>query len=350
MSAKQVLPIIWENNTLKLIDQRQLPHKKIYQSINSLEGCHNGIKDMVVRGAPCIGFTALFAMALWSQNNQEYSKDDLNQACDYLISARPTAVNLEYEVRRVQVILQKALDENSTKEVYKKIIKFAQDEMNEAYEKNLLMAKYALDELTEIYGPSKLRILTHCNTGTLACGTLGTALGVISHLHTNQLIEKVWVDETRPYLQGSRLTSYELKCEGIPHEIVVEGAASLLMGGAKVDAIFVGADRIAANRDTANKVGTCNLAIIANYFQIPFYVVAPLSSFDLNTDQGSNIEIELRDPNEILKIQDKQIAPNGVTAFNPSFDITPSELIKGVICEKGIYRHGNNLTEVLDHS
>ena len=305
---------------------------------------------MVVRGAPCIGFTAIFGMALWLAEieDNQINEESLYQACEFLKSARPTAVNLEFEIERCQRLIKENLDKGQ-RTLFDMIVNFGQEEMQRAEQVNLTMAKIAADELSEIYGPqTKLRILTHCNTGTLACGTLGTALGVISYLKANDRIEKVYVDETRPYLQGSRLTSFELKCEDIPHQIVVEGAASYLMSQGLVDAIFVGADRIAANRDTANKVGTCNLAIIADRYQIPFYVVAPTSSIDLSIESGREIEVELRPEEEILMYKEHVIAPKGASAFNPSFDITPSDVIKGVICEKGLCRKDQDLKGMIE--
>ena len=198
------------------------------------------------------------------------------------------------------------------------------------------MANNIIEHLTKTTGDRKLRVLTHCNTGYLACGSIGTALGVIQVLSEKKLIEKVWVDETRPYLQGSRLTAYELNNLGIEHNVVVEGAASYLMKNNLVDAIFVGADRIVANGDTANKVGTSNLSILAKHYNIPFYVVAPSSSFDLSISSGEKIEIEMRPEEEILEYKDLRIAPKTSQALNPSFDISDGQLITGIASELGI--------------
>ena len=198
------------------------------------------------------------------------------------------------------------------------------------------MAIIAEKELDETLGKKEYRILTHCNTGFLACGSIGTALGVVQHLGEKNRIEMTWVDETRPYLQGSRLTAFELTKLGVPHKVVVEGAASYLMKNGLVDAIFVGADRIVQNGDTANKVGTSNLSIIAKHYNIPFYVVAPSSTFDLESEEGKNIEIELRDEKEILNFKEYRIAPNESSALNPSFDITDGLLITGIISELGM--------------
>jgi len=221
--------------------------------------------------------------------------------------------------------------------LYPKLVKHAQNEMDEAYSKNLKMAEFAEVELEKKYGNKPLNIMTICNTGVLACGVLGTALGVIVNLHRKNKLRHVYASETRPYLQGSRLTSFELIQDGISHEIVVEGAASYLMKNKLVDAIFAGADRIVANGDTANKIGTSSLSIIAKYYGIPFYIVAPTSSFDLRSQTGNDIEIELRDPNEILKYKEYSIAHHKAHALNPSFDVTDHQCITGIISENGVW-------------
>lgn len=331
---KNFLPIQFRESKLHLLDQRKLPNEELFVICNNIEETHHAIRDMVVRGAPCIGFTAIYGIALWLKNNV-YEKKKFIEACDFLISARPTAVNLEYEVQKVKEMVLKVEDKTN---VFKFLVDHANKEIEFSESKNLQMAKFAADELERRYSNKKLKLLTHCNTGFLACGSLGTALGVIEYLNQLGRIEKVWVDETRPYLQGSRLTSYELTKLNIPHEIVVEGAATFLMENQMVDAIFVGADRIVSNGDTANKIGTANLSIISKYFKVPMYTVAPLSSFDFNSSSGKSIEIELRNENEILEMGNHRIAPIAAKAFNPSFDITRGENLEGIICEKGLFR------------
>lgn len=180
--------------------------------------------------------------------------------------------------------------------------------------------------------------MTICNTGYLACGPLGTALGVASHLHQQSKLESVFACETRPYLQGARLTCFELAKQGIQHRLVVEGAVAHVLKTQQIDAIFAGADRIAANGDTANKIGTCTLAIVADYYKVPFYIVAPTSSFDPEAKSGADIPIELRPESEITQFKGTQVAPIETNAFNPSFDVTPHQLIKGIFCEKGLLR------------
>jgi len=330
----EIVPIVFSDNAMTLIDQRKIPTSEEYIKILDIESCHWAIKEMVVRGAPCIGFTAIYGMALWAKNNKNINCEELELAANYLKSARPTAVNLEFEIDRCVQLARKLIDKNKCSEIYKKLISFGDEQMILGHKNNLKMAKLANVELTRLFGSRKLRLMTHCNTGTLACGTLGTALGVISNRAHLGGVEKVWVDETRPYMQGSRLTSFELLKEQIPHQIVVEGAASHLMREGLVDAIFVGADRITLNGDTANKIGTSTLAIVAQHYSVPFYVVAPTSSFDFNCYTGKDINIELRDEDEILNYKDRMIAAKEARALNPSFDITPNHLITGIICEQ----------------
>jgi methylthioribose-1-phosphate isomerase len=199
------------------------------------------------------------------------------------------------------------------------------------------MAESLKNFIIKKFPKKKYKVLTHCNTGFLACGSIGTALGVIELMAKENLVEKVWVDETRPYLQGSRLTAFELGKLNIDHEIVVEGAASLLMQKGMVDFVVVGADRIVSNGDTANKIGTSNLAVICQFYKIPFFVVAPLSSFDLSMKSGDEIKIELRSPTEITELKTIAISPSQSKAYNPSFDISKGELITAISCEKGVY-------------
>jgi methylthioribose-1-phosphate isomerase len=326
-----IKPLIWENNVLKLIDQRKLPLTEVYVDVTNLEECFDSIKDMVVRGAPLIGFTALWGMVLDIKNNPSYKFDDIKKSADYLKSARPTAVNLAYEVDRAVKLAEDSL------ETYEQRLRvFAQDQMDLLFEHNLAMAKIAEKDLKEKFGDKKLRLMTLCNTGALACGPMGTALGVISHLASQGKIEMVYASETRPYLQGGRLTAYELCKEKIPHKITVEGAFSYILESNLVDAIFIGADRIVKNGDTANKIGSSTLAIVAKYYGVPFYVVAPTSSFDLNSSTGDEIEIELRPEEEILNALSSRIAPKESHALNPSFDVTRAKNITGIICEKGL--------------
>lgn len=330
-------PIIWKDHKLYLLDQRHLPQQETFVEITDLAGCATAIKDMVVRGAPCIGFTAIFGMALWVKNQNSFSLEACRKACDEMIAARPTAVNLSFEVNRCFEIMKSSLASSESKEdLYLKLVSFGDLQIKESHQKNTAMAKIGFEELKKKVGEKKWNLMTHCNTGFLACGSLGTALGVISYANSQGKVEHVYADETRPYMQGTRLTAFELSKEKIPYSIVVEGAASYLLSHGKVDAIFVGADRIAANGDTANKVGTATLAIVAKHYKIPFYVVAPVSSFDVSIPDGKHIEIEMRAHSEITEFRGHRVAPEGAISVNPSFDVTDHAFITGIICEKGL--------------
>ena len=329
-------PIIWKDDKLLLLDQRLLPQNETFVEVTDLKGCATAITDMVVRGAPCIGFTAIYGMALWVKTQSALTLENCREACDEMINARPTAVNLSFEVNRCFEIMKSYIQEGRpSQDLYKRLVEFGDTQILESHEKNTKMAEIGIQELVNKIGDKKWRLMTHCNTGFLACGSLGTALGVISHANKLGKVEYVLADETRPYLQGSRLTAFELTKENIPFSIVVEGAASYLMANQKVDAIFVGADRIAANGDTANKVGTSTLAIVAKHYNIPFYVVAPVSSFDTSIPDGKHIEIEMRPMTEITELKGIQLAPAGAKSINPSFDVTDHQFITGIICEKG---------------
>jgi methylthioribose-1-phosphate isomerase len=334
---KDYLPIKFKDHELYLLDQRVLPHEEIFVRNKTIEDVHDSIKNMVVRGAPSIGFTAIFGLAIWIKANPDFTLDQLRKAGKYLKSSRPTAVNLAFEVDRSIEYVAK-LQSEEVYDIYSEVVNYGNQQLENSQATNLKMAKAAKKELEEVLNKKSYSLMTHCNTGFLACGSMGTALGVIEYLGEISLVKNVYVDETRPYLQGSRLTSYELTKLKINHEIVVEGAASFLMSQGKVDAIFVGADRIASNGDTANKIGTFNLAIIAKNFNVPFYVVAPLSSFDPKIKTGKEIEIELRPEEEILNFGEHKIAPRGAHAYNPSFDVTANEFITGIICEKGVLK------------
>lgn len=329
-------PIIWKDEKLFLLDQRGLPQAETFVVATDLKTTAAAIKDMVVRGAPCIGFTAIFGMALWVKSQERLTEESCRKACDEMINARPTAVNLSFEVNRCFQIMKSHIAEGkSTSQLYQALVEFGKLQIKESHDKNTAMAQIGFQELLKKFGDKKWRLMTHCNTGFLACGSLGTALGVISYAHKQGKVEYVLADETRPYMQGTRLTAFELAKENIPYSIVVEGAASYLLSHNKVDAIFVGADRIAANGDTANKIGTSTLAIVAKHYNVPFYVVAPVSSFDISIPDGKHIEIEMRAISEITELKGVKLAPDGAEAINPSFDVTDHAFITGIICEKG---------------
>lgn len=340
MSDVKLCPLSWEGEKLVLLDQRKLPSEVSYVHCFDLLDCYKAIETMVVRGAPLIGFTAIFGLALWLKNNPHKSFNEFLSAARALSRARPTAINLVYEIERILSWTEKSFTQQ---ELWKEVARDALEQMSLLEQSNRQMA-CAAEKALESLGLSSYRLMTLCNTGFLACGTLGTALGVITHLHEKGRLTHVYASETRPYFQGLRLTGFELQTLKIPHSIVVEGAASYLMREKLVDAIFVGADRIVANGDTANKIGTASLAAVAKYYNVPFYVVAPTSSFDLSLNSGGEIPIELRDPEEILSFKGERLAAPGCQALNPSFDVTSADLIAGIFCEKGLISPVNSQT------
>lgn len=325
-------PLLFEKGKLQFLDQRILPLEEKYFDAFTHEDCFVAIRDMIVRGAPLIGFVGIWGMALYAKNNPKATIEQFTRCAEYLKSARPTAVNLAFEVDKALAMLT---SRTHMTEAYDLFTKLALNEMDALYNKNLKMAQIADQELKKLYGDRELNVMTICNTGVLACGVLGTALGVISHLNSQKRIKKVFACETRPYLQGLRLTSFELLKEGINHDVVVEGAMSYILKNQKIDAIFVGADRIVANGDTANKIGTSTLSIVAKNYGVPFYVVAPISSFDTHMKTGDEIHIEMRPKEEITEIKGVKIAHPEITVCNPSFDVTDHQFITKIICENG---------------
>jgi len=302
----KVEPIRWKGKSLELLDQRLLPEKKKYVTCRTAEQVAKAIKDMVVRGAPAIGCAAAFGVVLSKGTRKAY---------DVLAKSRPTAVNLFWALER----MKKAKDlEAEAKAI------FAED----------LAANRAMGELGSTLIPERARVMTHCNTGALATAGYGTALGVIRSSKNKHI--SVIANETRPYLQGARLTAWELLQEGIPCTLITDSMAGHLMSRGEVDVVVVGADRIAANGDVANKIGTYPLAVLARRHGVPFYVVAPLSTFDLKISSGKEIPIEERPADEVTGYRGKRWAPKGVAVRNPAFDVTPAELISGIVCEKGV--------------
>jgi methylthioribose-1-phosphate isomerase len=339
---------------LLLLDQRLLPHQENWIEINSMEEVCSAIKEMVVRGAPAISFTGLYGLILFCHSNAGTENngnnivdwDEFLNAALKIKKSRSTAVNLAFEIEKcVEHILKlygaKSLLSVDTLSI--ELLKWTKKQISDLDSNNKYMSKLMFKELLLIKEKNKfkedrsLKLMTHCNTGELACGTWGTALGAIKYGYEKSLVDFVWVNETRPYFQGSRLTSFELLNDKIPHNIVVEGSASYLMENKMVDAVLVGADRIFRNGDTINKIGTSSLAIIANYYKVPFFVLAPISSFDFNDRDQHSEKIELRDDKEILTYKEHLIASQNAKAFNPSFDITRKNLIDAIITEKGVY-------------
>ncbi len=330
------------DQVLLVIDQRALPDTLIELPVKSGHDGARVIRDMAVRGAPAIGQVAALSLALsgWLARNAppNVRRQLVQSAARSLNESRPTAINLGWAIRRVMARFE-ALDaaEASGPDMAAAMRHEAEQIVAEATDDHGRLADAGLAILPDV-GARELRLLTHCNTGPLACGQFGTALGVIQAAHHAERALHVWVDETRPYLQGARLTAWELAQAGVPHTLIPDVAAGSLMASGEVDAILVGADRIAANGDTANKVGTYSLAVLAKHHGIPFYVCAPLSSVDLSTPDGAAIPIEERPAEEVTTIRGVRIAPVGTAVRNPSFDVTPAALITALVTEEGVLR------------
>jgi methylthioribose-1-phosphate isomerase len=303
-----VEPIRWKGDALELLDQRELPEKTVYVTCRSAAEVAAAIRDMVVRGAPAIGCAAAFGVVLDKGSEKSFQ---------VLAASRPTAVNLFWALER----MRKAKDLKSEAEAI-----FAED----------LAGNRAMGKLGAELIPDRARVMTHCNAGALATAGYGTALGVIRSAKSK--IVSVIACETRPYLQGARLTAWEMVQEGIPCTLITDSMAGHLLSRGEVDVIVVGADRIAANGDVANKIGTYALAVLARRHDIPFYVAAPLSTFDASIPDGSHIPIEERPAAEVTGYRGLRWAPQDVKVRNPAFDVTPAELISGLITEVGVVR------------
>lgn len=340
--------IEFKDNTLLLLDQRKLPVETGIFECNTYEDVDFAIKDMVVRGAPAIGAAAAYGVVLAARQfmeDRESFLDKMEKALSVLNNSRPTAVNLMWAVRR----MKKVLEENKSRDVsyiYDRLKAEADAIFREDFDTNKKMAKIG----NEIV-PQKATILTHCNTGALATTGYGTALGVVREAFYSGKDIFVYADETRPRLQGARLTAWELMQEGIPSKLIADSVAATLIRDGKIDLILVGADRIAQNGDTANKIGTFMLSTVAKVYGVPFYIVAPTSTIDFEIESGRKIKIEERSADEVTCIGDVRIAPEGMDVFNPAFDVTPHENITGIITEKGILREPfkDNISNLKHH-
>jgi len=300
------------------------------------------IREMIVRGAPAIGQVAAIGLAISAENQRDgrpYArKATIRGSANALINARPTAVNARWAVERVMARFTEVGELSEDGDAIADAMRAEADAIvYEATTDHGRLAGFGLDVLPTPEG-RPVRILTHCNTGPLACGQYGTALGVVQAAHHAGREVHVLVDETRPYLQGARLTTWELAQAGVPHSLLPDVAAGHLMAGGEVDIVLVGADRVAANGDTANKVGTYALAVLATRHGIPFYVCVPTNSVDLATPDGSAIPIEERGAHEVLEVRGVRVAPAGTEVRNPAFDVTPAELITGFVTEEGLVR------------
>ena len=334
MSGSGIATLEWSGKGIRLLDQTLLPFEERIIECTSLEMLRDAIARIAVRGAPALGVAAAYGMALAAQISPAKTAKslhrDLRVAGRYLIGTRPTAVNIAWAVERIERRVSVETDPTVLRACVLEEARAIEEEDQEACAS---MGRHGAELI-----PKKARILTHCNTGHLCSTGIGTAQGVIETAHRQGKGVQVWVDETRPLLQGARLTAWELQRLGIPMTLVPDNSAASLMAGGEVDLVITGADRIAANGDSANKVGTCGLAVLAKHFDIPFYIAAPLSTIDFSVRSGRDIQIEERDPSEVTAPMGVEFAPTGTRARNAAFDVTPGSLIAAVITEHGVVR------------
>jgi methylthioribose-1-phosphate isomerase len=337
-------PVIWQEDRVLLIDQTRLPNEYAVVEIRSAEEMAKAIITMIVRGAPAIGVAAAYglylgATAIQTEQVPQFLQQ-LTTVAQRLRETRPTAVNLFWAIARMLETAHQT--PSSVVEIQQQLLVTAQAIQSEDLQTCQAIGANGLAILPE--NPNKLRILTHCNAGALATAGYGTALGVIRSAWTAGRLAQVYADETRPRLQGAKLTAWECVQEGIPVTVITDNMAAHCMKLGLIDVVIVGADRIAANGDAANKIGTYGLAVISKAHDVPFYVAAPLSTIDFELNSGDQIPIEERDPVEIYKVGTTQICPEGVSYYNPAFDVTPAQLIAGIITEKGTFKPENLFT------
>ena len=330
----------WTSEGVRMLDQRILPNEEKYLILRSYEEVADAIKKMVVRGAPAIGVSAAMGLALGAAQSVGTSVADLEYDFDFMCkvmeATRPTAVNLFWAVERMRGVIAKAKSEGvrDVEDIKQRLTDEALLIYNEDIEANRAIGLFGGELI-----PDGATVLTHCNAGALAtAGDYGTALGVVrGAIHAGKKVAVI-ADETRPFLQGARLTAWELAKDDIPVTVITDNMAGHIMKQGKIDCVVVGADRIAANGDTANKIGTYMVAVLAKQHNIPFYVAAPLSTVDLSTTTGDDIPIEQRDPKEVTHLRDYQLTPDGVGVQNYAFDVTPNELIAAIITDRGVAR------------
>lgn len=336
MSKSPVYPVIWNEDRVLLIDQTQLPAKYAIVEISRYEDMAEAIKTMIVRGAPAIGVAAAYGMYLGAREIQTEERDaflsQLEDVAQVLRLTRPTAVNLFWAIARMLKTAYETI--GSVEHLKALLLKTAQAIQIEDLQTCQAIGDRGLEVLPT--NPQQLCLLTYCNAGALATAGYGTALGVVRSAWREGRLARVYASETRPRQQGAKLTSWECVHEGIPVTVITDSMAAHCMNRGMIDAVVVGADRIAANGDTANKIGTYSLAIVAQAHNIPFYVAAPLSTIDFDLSNGMQIPIEERHPSEIYQIGEMLVCPPGVEFYNPAFDVTPARLITGIITEKGV--------------
>jgi methylthioribose-1-phosphate isomerase len=326
----------WTDQGVRFIDQTKLPMEEVYVNCTTYEQVADVIRDMVVRGAPAIGVAAAMGIALGVQNSTADNggdlKHDFDQICEVIGKTRPTAVNLFWAIRRMQEKFE-TLRVRPVPQIKQSLVEEAKRMHAEDIAANQAMGLHGATLM-----PASGGVLTHCNAGALATCGYGTALGVIRAAFEQGKKIHVYADETRPFLQGSRLTAWELMKDRIPTTVISDNMSGAMMKQGKIQAIVVGADRIAANGDVANKIGTYTVAVLAKEHNIPFYVAAPISTVDLETPDGSKIPIEQRNPREVTHIAGRQMVPDGVSIENPAFDVTPAKYVTAIVTERGIAR------------
>lgn len=327
--------IEWQQGQLILLDQRLLPSTVEFLSIHHVEGAYDAIKEMVVRGAPAIGITAAYGIVLSAMSHQQHG---LQQAVakvkadmEFLATARPTAVNLKWAIERMQACLENSTD-NFVEPLEAEAIAIHNED---------IAANNKMGELGAEFIHHNVDVMTHCNAGALATGGYGTALGVIRSAYSQGKIDNVFANETRPWFQGARLTAWELQQENIPVNLICDSAAASALRAHNVEWVIVGADRVAANGDVANKIGTYGLAALAKHLGKKFMVVAPTSTIDLHSASGNDIAIEVRGSEEVTHVAEKAIASEGVNVWNPVFDVTPAELVDVLVTEHGVVEAPN---------
>ena len=330
-----IAPVRFTGGRLILLDQTLLPGREVEREYTRWEDVADAIRTLVVRGAPAIGVAAAFGVVLAARESRATSADallsDLETAVKGLAATRPTAVNLFWALDRMRGVAD-TLRERSLDEARARLLAEAEAILAED-----VAANRALGDHGAALVPPNARILTHCNAGALATAGYGTALGIVRSAHARGLLSLLWVDETRPVMQGSRLTAWECVREGIPHRLIADVAAASVMARGQVDLVVTGADRIAANGDTANKIGTYALAVQARHHGIPFYIAAPFSTIDPTLASGAEIPIEERDGTEVRRVGAQQTAPESSPVYNPAFDVTPAALITAIITERGVF-------------
>ena len=326
-----VKTIEWKNDRIIMLDQRVLPHKEVYRTCHNYQEVAQAIRAMVIRGAPAIGVAAAMGVALGAAQTREKNFDrEFERILLTLSKTRPTAINLFWALERMRKVYtdHRSLGVENVKRLLK-------DEAQKIYKEDIAANKQLGKFGASLLGHAR-QVMTHCNAGALATAGYGTALGVIRAMKESGKQVEVWVNETRPFLQGARLTAWELKKEKIPATLITDNMAGYLMQKGKVDAVVVGCDRVAANGDVANKIGTYGIAVLAKRHGIPFYVAGPTSSIDLDCASGKDIPIEQRDPKEVSHMFGRALAPKGIKVFNPAFDVTSQDLISAIITEKGV--------------